>query len=83
MPKQINHHGFNITVLDNGKWYINAKVMDKPKRGGTRKGAGAPKKEPTKVITFRVKLWQESAVRDAVKQVTQQKPSSSPSPGKL
>jgi hypothetical protein len=48
-------------------------MNDKPKRGGKREGAGAPKKEPTKVITFRVKLWQESAVRDAVKQVTQQK----------
>jgi hypothetical protein len=45
----------------------------KDKRGGARKGAGAPKKEPTKVITFRVKLWQESVVRAAVKQVTQQK----------
>ena len=45
----------------------------KPKRGGARKGAGAPKKEPTKVITFRVKLWQEKAVRDAVKAITQRK----------
>ncbi len=47
-------------------------MENKQKRGGKRKGAGAPKKEPTKVITFRVKLWQEKAVRDAVKQVSQQ-----------
>ena len=48
-------------------------MIDKPKRGGKRKGAGAPKKEPTKVITFRVKSWQEEAVRDAVKAITQQR----------
>jgi hypothetical protein len=47
--------------------------MNKSTRGGAREGAGAPKKEPTKVITFRVKLWQESAVRAAVKAITQQK----------
>jgi|LakMenEpi03Aug12_release.lakeMendotaPanAssembly.Ray.scaffolds.fasta_scaffold324576_2 hypothetical protein len=35
-------------------------MNDKLKRGGARKGAGAPKKETTKVITFCVKLWQES-----------------------
>jgi hypothetical protein len=46
---------------------------NKKTRGGARKGAGAPKKEPTKIIAFRVKLWQESVVRAAVKQVTQQK----------
>jgi hypothetical protein len=50
---------------------------NKPKRGGKRKGAGAPKKEPTKVITFRVKLWQEEDVRAAVKAITQQKRSPS------
>jgi hypothetical protein len=53
--------------------YLIDILNDKPNRGGKREGAGAPKKEPTKVITFRVKLWQESAVRAAVKQVTQQK----------
>jgi hypothetical protein len=63
--------------------YLIDILNDKPKRGGARKGAGAPKKEPTKVVTFRVKLWQESAVRAAVKQVTQQTLSSLPSPGKL
>ena len=28
--------------------------MKKPTRGGKRKGAGRPKKEPTKVLSYRV-----------------------------
>jgi hypothetical protein len=53
-------------------------MSDKQKRGGAREGAGAPKKEPTKVLTFRVKLCQEKAVRDAVKQATLQNQSPTP-----
>jgi hypothetical protein len=58
----------------NSPYLIDILFMDnKPKRGGKRKGAGAPKKEPTKVITFRVKLWQEEAVRAAVKAINLQR----------
>ena len=39
----------------------------KKQRGGVRKNAGAPKKEPTKVITTRVRLSEEQPVRTAIK----------------
>jgi len=41
--------------------------MDKPKRGGKREGAGAPKKPPTKIITFRVRLDEVQPIRELVK----------------
>ncbi len=48
--------------------YLIDILNDKPNCGGKREGAGAPKKPPTKVITFRVRLDEETPVRDAVKQ---------------
>jgi len=42
--------------------------MNKETKGG--KKLGRPKSEPTKVITFRVRLVHEQAIRDVVKAET-------------
>jgi hypothetical protein len=49
------------------KKFKYAKVMNKPTRGGPRPGAGAPKKPPTKIITFRVRLDEVQQIKDLVK----------------
>lgn len=36
------------------------------KRGGKRDGAGRPKSQPTKVITFRIRPAWEKSIRKAV-----------------
>lgn len=42
-------------------------MNDKPKRGGQREGAGAPKQPETKVITFRLRLNEIDHIRNVVK----------------
>jgi len=43
--------------------------MKKETRGGPRKGSGRPKSEPTKVITFRVKVKDAEKLRAKIKKV--------------
>lgn len=40
-------------------------LANKPTHGGKRKGAGGPKKEPTKVM--RIPISKEQAVKDLIK----------------
>lgn len=40
--------------------------MDNNNHGGNRIGAGRPKSEPTKVITFRIRLSWEKRIREVV-----------------
>jgi len=42
-------------------------TMKRVTHGGQRTGAGRKPSDPTKIITFRVKLEHEQPVRDAVK----------------
>lgn len=37
--------------------------------GGKRKGAGRPKEEPTKVISFRVKLYKAEKLKVLIKKL--------------
>jgi hypothetical protein len=52
----------------NSPYLIDILFMnDKPKRGGTREGAGAPKKPETKVVPFRLRLNEIDHIRKVVK----------------
>jgi hypothetical protein len=79
MPKQINHHGFLITVLDNGKWYINAKGMT-DKRGGAREGAGRKQGKETVVKTYRCYPEEVPAIKAAIKKEITKLRKSKPKP---
>ena len=43
--------------------------MKKETRGGPRKGSGRPKGEPTKVLTFRVKVKDAETIRAKIKSI--------------
>ena len=43
--------------------------MKKETRGGKRQGSGRPKSEPTKILTFRVKLKDAEIIRAKIKKL--------------
>lgn len=55
--------GHDATSCDGGQNY----QMKKETRGGNRNGSGRPKSEPTKILTFRVKVKDAEKLRAKIK----------------